>query len=37
MVTIVSYKDYIGIINSFTEEEIREKYGKLIIAQKKTN
>lgn len=30
MVTRVSRRDYIGIINSFTEEEIKEKYGKLI-------
>lgn len=31
MITIVTPADYNGIRNSFTEEEIKEKYGKLIV------
>lgn len=31
MITYVTYKDYIGIKGAFTEEEIRLKYGRLVI------
>jgi len=31
MVTYVTYKDYLGIKNSFNDEEIKLKYGQLII------
>lgn len=31
MITKVNYKDYIGIKKTFTEDEIKEKYGKLVI------
>lgn len=31
MITIVTPSDYNGIRNAFTDEEIKEKYGKLII------
>ena len=36
MITIVTFNDFTAIKESFTEEEIKEKYGKLIIANKKT-
>ena len=35
MITKVSELDYTRIINSFTPEEIKEKYGKLVIAERK--
>lgn len=34
MTTRVSIQDYYGIINSFTAEEIKLKYGKLIIVKR---
>jgi len=34
MITRVSHADYIAIKNTFTENEIKEKYGKLVIVKK---
>lgn len=31
MITCVTPSDFKGIINSFTKEEIKEKYGRLVI------
>lgn len=31
MITIVTRSDFNGIKESFTEEEIKEKYGRLIV------
>ena len=34
MTTIVTFNDFNGIKESFTEEEIKEKYGRLIVMSK---
>jgi hypothetical protein len=34
MTTIVMFNDFNGIKESFTEEEMKEKYGKLIVISK---
>lgn len=34
MITIVTLKDYYDITNSFTKEEIYQKYGRLVIMSK---
>ena len=33
--TIVTKKDYLGITNSFTMDEIRDKYGELVVMEPK--
>lgn len=35
MVTRVTEKDYIGITNTFTKDEIKEKYGRLVVMSAK--
>lgn len=34
MITIVTFNDFTAIKESFTEEEIKEKYGRLIVMRK---